>query len=348
MGLLGIQPHKVSRDLRGYSILFYGDPKTGKTTMATKFNKHLLMAFEKGYNAIPGAMANPINKWSEFRKALIELKDEEVKKTYETIIIDTADIAYDYCEKYICQNATPAVDSVADIPFGKGYNLVAKEFDECLRTIVQLGYGLVLISHATDKTFTDAAGKEFNQIVPTLGNKPRNICNRLCDIIGYSRGIETENGLQTKLFIRGTQRFVAGSRFKYTPDVIDFSYQNLVKAIGEAIDKQIAEDGTEYFTEERSNLFTLQEKELDYDALMAEFDSLIASIPGSKATGEDAKVGEGLVFYEFWAPRITQIVESYLGKGKSVKKTNRDQGEAIDLIVDGLKRLIAENTVASV
>lgn len=28
MGLLDLQPHKVSRDLRGYSVLFYGEPKS--------------------------------------------------------------------------------------------------------------------------------------------------------------------------------------------------------------------------------------------------------------------------------------------------------------------------------
>lgn len=26
--LLNIEPHKVSRDLRGYSVFFYGDPKS--------------------------------------------------------------------------------------------------------------------------------------------------------------------------------------------------------------------------------------------------------------------------------------------------------------------------------
>ena len=64
----------------------------------------------------------------------------------------------------------------------------------------------------------------------------------MCDIIGYSRSVETPDGLATKLFMRGTPRYVAGSRFKYTPDVIDFSYKNLVDAIEEAIDKAMAED----------------------------------------------------------------------------------------------------------
>ena len=46
--LLAIQPHQVSRDLRGYSVFFYGEPKSGKTTISTKFPNHLLLAFEKG------------------------------------------------------------------------------------------------------------------------------------------------------------------------------------------------------------------------------------------------------------------------------------------------------------
>lgn len=83
--LLDIQPHQVSRDLRGYSVFFYGEAKSGKTTIATKFPNHLLLAFEKGYNAIPGAMAMPINSWSEFKKALRQLKDEKVKAKYETV-----------------------------------------------------------------------------------------------------------------------------------------------------------------------------------------------------------------------------------------------------------------------
>ena len=335
--LLNIEPHQVSRDLRGYSVFFYGDPKSGKTTIATKFPRHLLLAFEKGYNAIPGAMAQPINSWSEFRKVLRQLKDEKVKEKFETIIIDTADIAYDYCEAYICANAKRSdggvgVDAVGDIPFGKGYTLVAKEFDECLRNIVQMDYGLVLISHAVDKTFTDENGKEFNQIVPTLGNKPRNIVSRLCDIIGYSRAVQLEDGsTTTKLFMRGTPRYIAGSRFKYTPAVIDFNYQSLVNAIGEAIDEQMKEDGAEYFTQARKNLYKSTIEELDFDKLMEDFQSIINHLIENNSDEE---------FKTYWQPRIVQITEKYLGKGQLVSKCGRDQVEALDLIVSDLKELL--------
>ena len=326
INLLGLEPHKVSRDLRGYSVFFYGEPKSGKTTIASKFPNALLLAFEKGYNALAGVMAQPINSWAEFIKVTKQLKDEKVKEKFSTIIIDTADIAYSYCEKYICANN--GVDTIADIGYGKGYALVGNEFDEKLRAIVQLGYGIVIISHATDKVFKDEAGQEYNKIVPTLDKRSNNIVARMADIIGYSRSVtDAEGNDKTILFMRGTPRFEAGSRFKYTPDYIEFTYDNLVNAIGDAIDKQAQEDGTELFTNERENNYVDTSSTLDFDALMTEFQGMIK------------KFSESDKMEDFYAPRITQIIEKYLGKGKKVGEMNRDQAEQLVLIIDDLKTL---------
>ena len=332
--LLGLQPHKVSRDLRGYSVFFYGEPKSGKTTTAAHFPEALLLAFEKGYNAIPGIVAQPINKWSEFRQVLKELKKDEVKEKYSTIIIDTVDIAYDYCTKYICDSAKRpdggfGVDSISDIGYGKGYGMVSQEFDECLRSIVQMDYGLVLISHATDKTFKNESGEEYNQIVPTLDKRGTNIVSRMADIIGYSRVVTTDEGDKTMLFMRGTNRYMAGSRFKYTPDYIEFSYKNLVDAIANAIDEQAKEDGAQYFTDERSNLYLSKEEELDFDKLINDFQDCINRL--IKTAGES--------FDEKYAPRITQITEKYLGRGNKVSQCSREQVEQLSLIVEDLKEL---------
>lgn len=327
INLLNLQPHKVSRDLRGYSVFFYGEPKSGKTTIASKFPQSLLLAFEKGYNALAGVMAQPINSWAEFIKVLRQLKNDEVKEKFSTIIIDTADIAYSYCEKFICSNN--GVDTIADIGYGKGYALVGNEFDEKLRSIVQMGYGIVLISHATDKVFKDESGQEYNKIVPTLDKRSNNIIARMADIIGYSRSVtDAEGNDKTLLFMRGTQRFEAGSRFKYTPDYIEFNYENLVNCIAEAIDKQAEEDGKELFTDERQNNYVDTSSHLDFDELMAEFNELI-----TKFSADEEKMAS------FYAPRITQIIDKYLGKGKKVNEMNRDQVEQLVLIIDDLKDL---------
>lgn len=324
--LLDIKPHQVSRNLRGYSVLFYGEPKSGKTTTASKFPGALVLAFEKGYLTIPGIMAKDINSWGEFRKTLRELDDPDVKNVFQTIVIDTADIAYGYCEKYVCSQATDAKNSyenIADIPFGKGYKMAQAEFDICIRKILQMNYGLVLISHSQDKTFKDAQGQEFNQIVPTLDNRARLICERTCDIIGYSRTIETAEGKSVKLFMRETPRFVAGSRFKYTPDVIDFSYDSLVNAIADAIDKEANEHNNKFVTNEQKQVYV--DKVYDFEAIMKEIQSTIGALmaqgsPNMRAT-------------------ITGIVETHLGKGKKVSDCVPDQAPILDLILFDLKKI---------
>ena len=340
--LLNITPHQVSRDLRGYSVFFFGEPKSGKTTTASKFPNSLLLGFEKGYNALAGIYAQPINNWSEFRKVLRQLKDEKVREKFSTIIVDTADIAYDYCEKYICANAPRSkeqgggfgVDSISDIPFGKGYGMVGKEFDECLRSIVQMDYGLVLISHSTDKTFKDENGQEYNKIVPTLDKRATNIVSRMADIIGYSRAFTDENNnTTTKLFIRGTSRYMAGSRFKYTPDVIDFTYDSLVKAISDAIDKQMEEDGAEFFTDKRNAIYEDTTKTLNFDKLIDEFNNIVNGL---------IKNNDEQKFQSYWQPRIVEITDKYLGKGQKVSQCSREQVEALSLIVEDLKDLIKE------
>jgi predicted transcriptional regulator len=132
--------------------------------------------------------------------------------------------------------------------------------------------------------------------------------------------------------MRGTPRYVAGSRFKYTPDYIDFTYDALVKAIGDAIDKQMAEDGTEYFTDERSNIYTDTVQELDFDELVDTFNKIVNGL--IESSEEDT-------FNTYWQPRIVQITDKYLGKGQKVNQCSREQVEALDLIVTDLKELIS-------
>ena len=327
--IFSIQPHEVSRDLSGYTVMFYGEPKTGKTTTAAKFPKALLLAFETGYLAIPGVMAQPINKWAEFKQVLKQLKDDKAHEQFSNIIVDTADIAYDLCEKYVCnQNGVSAIN---EIPYGQGWSKASKEFDEALRSIPQMGYGLVLISHSQDKTFKDETGEEYNQIVPTLANRPRLIVDRMSDIIGYAHPVQEEDGsTHTVLYMRGTPRFVAGSRFKYTPDMIDFTYENLVNAIGDAIDKQAEELDGKLVTNTRTTAYNVA-PDIDFDSLMEEFKALTKQI--QKSTGTEFKTK--------WAPKITHIVDKYLGVGKKVNDCTPAQAEQLELIVSDLKDEVA-------
>ena len=315
-----IQPHVVSRDLRGYSVLFYGEPKTGKTTAASKFPGSLIFAFEKGYNALPGVMVMPINSWRDFRQYLKLLAEEETKDMYQTIVIDTADIAYDYCNEYICKNE--GVDTIGDLEYGKGYGMVEREFDGAMRRILQLDYGLVMISHSTERVEKNEKGEEFSKIEPTLEKRARKICERTCDIIGMSRSVvDSEGNNVTKLFCRGTQRFVAGSRFKYMPPVIDFSYDNLVNAIGEAIEKEAEENGGSLVADQRTNNYNTRPPV--FGDMKEEIGQIVGTLMGDNPANKI---------------KISKIVDKYL-TGKKLSETTENDADAVWEILKELRQL---------
>lgn len=265
-----------------------------------------------------------MQKWTDFRQMVYrQLTLPEVKAKFRTIVIDTADVAYDLCEKYIMAQA--GVDNIKDIPYGQGWARAEKEFDEVLRAITLEGYGLVLISHAEDKVFVDENGVEYNKIVPTLSKRARKVVLRMTDINAFAKIVEVEEGVfKPKLFLRGTPRYEAGSRFKYIEPVIDFTYEELVRAINDAIDKQQELDGAVVVDENR-NADILAVDEVDFDEVMAEAQMVCETL--LKADQANAE-------------KIKRIIERNLGVGKKLSECTPIQADIVDVIVKELKALV--------
>lgn len=164
--LLSIQPTTISRDLKGKYLLLYGAPKVGKTTFACQLPKNLLIACERGYNALSGVKAVDVVKWTDFKKVIKQLAKDEVKQMYDSVSIDTVGILWDLCEQYICMQNN--VENLTEIAWGKGYSLCKKEFESALRTITMLGYGLALIAHVETKIEKNSSGEDVEIIGPAL------------------------------------------------------------------------------------------------------------------------------------------------------------------------------------
>lgn len=318
--LLGIQPHKVSRDLSGYITFIYGPAKCGKTTFGSQMPGALLLAFERGYNALPGVIAQDITTWGEMKQVMRELKKPEVKERFKSIIVDTADIAADLCQKYICSQL--GIDNIGDGGWStNGWAKYKKEFEDVFRTLAQLGYAVVFISHDKEKTITPQNAKEYQQIGSSMQSSALAIIENMSDIIGYAHPQVTENGSRMVLTLRSSDNSVrCGCRFKYIKPEIDFTYDALTAALNEAIDQEAQETQNKFVTSDRAAAPIL--KEYNFDALMAEFKAL---------------AGELMQRNQSNAAKITQIVDKYLGKNKKVSEATPDQAEFIHLIVTEIK-----------
>ena len=318
--ILSIEPTVISRDLKGKYLLLYGKPKTGKTTMASRFPKNLLIAFEKGYNAIDGIKAVDVNKWSEFRQVLRQLEKAEAREMYDTITIDTTTIAYEMCEQFVCsQNG---VQSIRDIPWGQGWTLAKKEFESCLRKITMLGYGLVLISHIETRKEKTADDSEIEILAPSMPKRCYEVVNQIVDIIGYIATEWDDDGNSHRwLYTRQTPTVMAGSRFPYLAPKIKLGYQELVDAINEAIDKQRDLDGATVV----DKIEKKQEEELSFSEIRDE-----ASKIWAKLVNENPENAE----------KILKKVEMIFGRKLKLSEITEDQKEPFFLVLLEMRDMV--------
>ena len=280
--------------------------------------KSLLLAFEPGYHALPGVMAQDITSWAEMKQVYRELKKPEVQATFDAVIVDTIDIAADRCKKYICnQNG---IEDLGDMGYGKGWTKFKDEFNEIFRGLTQLGYAVFFIGHDKLEQIDNPDGTKTSKIRPSLSNSTKTVIAGMADIYGYSHQKNVNE--MSVLTLRDPSGIVeCGCRFKYIPNEITMSYKNLENAINDAIDKEASETNNMFVTTER--IVAPVEVSYDYDALMAEFQDLVGQLMSTGTTN---------------APKITTIVEKYLGKGKKVSDTTPEQAEFIDLIINDIKQ----------
>lgn len=244
--IFSLEPSKISRDLKGKFLLIYGQPKTGKSTFGSQLPRSLFLNFEQGTNALAGIRSVPILRWSDFRKVLTQLRKPQAREMYDSIVVDTASIAWQLCEKYICQRES--VDSIREIPWGQGWSMLRNEFSECWREITLLGFGILFIAHSKEKPteMRDEDGNEITAVAPDLPNQCYQIVNSIVDIIGYLQVQMNNDGTSERyLYTRSTPTVFAGSRYQYLAPKIKFGYQELVDAIGDAIDQAVEKDGAE-------------------------------------------------------------------------------------------------------
>ena len=315
--LLALEPHKVSKDLSGYITYVYGAPKTGKTTLATQMGDAILLAFEQGYNALPGVIAQDILTWGDMRQTYNQLRKPEVKARFKAVIVDTIDVAADKCKKYICQQND--IEDLGDLGYGKGWTKFKDEFNEIFRGLTQLGYAVFFIGHHKEQTLNTADGKERIIVRPNLSNSTRETIAGMADIYGYAHQLRADE--MSVLTLRDPSGSIeCGCRFKYIPHEITLSYDNLVNAITSAIDKEAAEHGGKYVTEERNKV--VEAPTYNYAALMDEFQTIVGQLMSTDPTN---------------GAKITAIVEKYLGKGKKVSDTTDTQVEFVHLIIEDIK-----------
>lgn len=198
--------------------------------------------------------------------------------------------------------------------------MCTREFEESIRKITLMGYGIVFISHSEEKPLTQ--GSDETVIRPAIPKRAYEVVNRVVDIIGYIGVNFDEEGNSTRTFYtRSTPNVVAGSRFKYMRNKIPFGYSELVDALTDAIEQE-GKHGSK-ISNEKHTQYIAEVDTSNFDEVMDRARSLWKKV-----------VEKNL------AEAASEIIEKHFGRKMKLSEATEKQKEIVELINSDLEELV--------
>lgn len=189
-------------EIGDFIVLLFGEKKIGKTMLSAQFPNAFHMMFEPGGKALE-IYQSEFTDWATFKKAVTKLRSD---KRFDTIVIDTIDLAFRSAEKYACDKL--AIDDPADEEWGKGWRAIRKEFERQIHRLISAGKGVIFISHAMEREIKTRRGSSSHRVVSTMPRQAAEIIEGLVDIWACF----AYDGDKRTLIIGGDEDVSAGHR----------------------------------------------------------------------------------------------------------------------------------------
>lgn len=318
------QTSVLAAGLEGKSIFLYGQNGVGKTYVTARLPKPYFLACESGLNAQSGVKYNKISNWADFRKVIRQFTSpstvDKARELYDTIVIDEVYASSIMCQDYVLSTYGNGALTLADGDSKHNlYQVYEKEYFKMINLLLSRDYTVVFIGHTKEDTKTGFISPKGDKrcISPIADN---------CDFVFYiqSNGVnEKGEVIKSSAYCYQNDKFFARSRFEYcTPIIKEFTAENLVEAIKDAVLKQAEHDGVEVASYEEQKAKNTTEVE-DFDTVMKQVQEL-----GTKfiEAGKQEK--------------LTEIIEEVLGPNGKVSDCTKKQLAAVTIIRDELEQAV--------
>ena len=203
------------------TLLMYGPPKIGKTTMLSSLDKCLIIDTESGSNMIEGHILNANN-----RKELIDiLKQAREGHEFKYIAIDTIDKVVQWAEAAVCEENS--VQALADLPFGKGWGLARDKVMNTIHAFKDVCDHLIIVGHRkTAKAVIEGQATVEPESLDITG-RLKNMIMSDSDAIGYVFRDENE---KLMISFKSDDALEAGSRSPHLRGkILPFDWKHIYK-----------------------------------------------------------------------------------------------------------------------
>ena len=176
---------------RAWKMLVYGKPGIGKSTLGTFAPAPLFLDLESGLDRVD--CAKTPERLRSLDDVLAWLRWVIRSAEYQTVVIDTIDelerfLAARVVEAWNKDNR--AVKTVADIPYGRGGDLLAAEWKHVIDVFDHLstaGKNVLLIGHEQVTKFENPSDANFDLWTPNLHKKAYPVVTAKLDAVLYAR-----------------------------------------------------------------------------------------------------------------------------------------------------------------
>lgn len=166
------------------SILIYGEPGIGKTTLGVSAPDAVLFDYDGGVQRINGAHRVPtlqVSSWEQTQDAIEEINNE-LPQT-KTIVIDTVGKMLDYMSASIIKSDPKMAQRDGSLSL-KGYGVRKTMFVNFIKQLAISGRNVVFIAHEREERRGDETYKR-----PEIGGSSANDLIKELDLVGYMHAI---------------------------------------------------------------------------------------------------------------------------------------------------------------
>lgn len=205
--------------------MIYSRPKTGKTTLASKLPRNLILDLEGGTKAIEALTKECLtySAFVEFIKELRAHKAEHGSLPYDFITLDTATKLEEWCEVIAYNDYKASIigksfqgKSIYEIDQGGGYYWLREAFKRQIAAIESLGIKVIYMCHLKDAQLAKDSTEPLTSELDLIG-KNRSIMGAFRDAIGYLHSVRDPLTDTSELQMRFAPGGAAlsGSRYKH-------------------------------------------------------------------------------------------------------------------------------------
>lgn len=334
--ILNIEPSKIKPGLEGKIIALAGLPKCGKSTFASKADRPLFISTEPGLGLLSGLKSQPCNTWSEFKQILKQLKTDEAKAMYKTIVIDTVGDLWDQCARFVWMQRNDGSD-LSDYTVGVSQSKSIPEFSAGLMDIAKAGYSIIMICHNVAKDVPNELGFKYGtEIIIDLPKRPRSFVFKLCDLLINVITEPSESGPdKATMYLRQAThngiKVEAGGRYPDITEKAPFNYETLIDIIQEE-DRKMEERGADMTATKSSVQQSIVDPTVrDWADVVKDVNDILGQIAAKTNAGDLAISKQAKV-----------IIASYLGENNKITEANPSQSELVEAALVELKTLAAK------